>query len=197
VVRLGRENQGWGCLRIQGELRKLGIRVGATTIRSILRRSGLGPAPRRQGPSWREFLRARGARDAGLRFLYGRDGVAAHLVRALLRRAGLAARALAGITANPDSAWMHQQARNLAIEERLEKVRFLLRDRDGKFSGPFDALIPSEGVRVIKTPVRAPQANAVAERWVRTFPAETARATAEAVIEWASGRAASAEVRPM
>jgi putative transposase len=75
---------------------------------------------------------------------------------------------LAGVTANPDGAWMLQQARNLAIEERLENVRYLLHDRDAKFSGPFDALIRSEGVRVIKTPVRAPQANAIAERWVRT-----------------------------
>ena len=76
------------------------------------------------------------------------------------------------MTANPDSAWMHQQARNLAIEERLENVRFLLHDRDAKFSGRFDALIRSEGVRVIKTPVRAPKANAVAERWVRTVRTE-------------------------
>jgi putative transposase len=75
---------------------------------------------------------------------------------------------LAGVTAKPDSAWMRQQARNLAIAERLENVRFLVHDRDAKFSGPFDALIRSEGVRVIKTPVRAPRANAVAERWVRT-----------------------------
>jgi putative transposase len=75
---------------------------------------------------------------------------------------------LAGVTANPDGVWMRQQARNLAIEERLENVRYLLHDRDAKFSGPFDELIRSEGVRVIKTQVRAPQANAIAERWVRT-----------------------------
>src|SRR6266498_2543440 len=75
---------------------------------------------------------------------------------------------LAGVTANPDGAWMCQQARNLAVEERLENARHLLHDRDAKFSGPFDALIRSEGARVSKTPVRAPRANAIAERWVRT-----------------------------
>ena len=76
------------------------------------------------------------------------------------------------MTANPDAAWMRQQARNLAIEERLENVRYLLHDRDAKFSGLFDALIRSEGVRVIKTPIRAPRANAIAERWVRTVRSE-------------------------
>jgi putative transposase len=75
---------------------------------------------------------------------------------------------VAGVTSNPDGAWMSQQARNLAIEERLGKVRLLLHDRDAKFSGPFDELIRAEGVRVIKSPVRAPRANAIAERWVRT-----------------------------
>ena len=75
---------------------------------------------------------------------------------------------VAGITANPDSGWMTQQARNLAMEERLENVRFLIHDRDAKFSGPFDEILRSEGVRVIRTPIRAPRANAVAERWVRT-----------------------------
>ncbi len=75
---------------------------------------------------------------------------------------------LAGVTANPQGPWMRQQARNLAIEERLHSIHFLLHDRDAKFSGPFDELIRSEGVRPVKTPVRAPQANAVAERWVRT-----------------------------
>ncbi len=75
---------------------------------------------------------------------------------------------LAGVTANPDGVWMRQQARNLAIEERLDNVRFLIHDRDTKFSGPFDEILRGEGVRVIKTPVRAPRANAVAERWVRS-----------------------------
>jgi putative transposase len=75
---------------------------------------------------------------------------------------------LAGVTANPDGVWMRQQARNLAIEDRLQEVRFLVHDRDAKFAGPFDEILRGEGVRVVKTPVRAPKANAVAERWVRS-----------------------------
>jgi putative transposase len=79
---------------------------------------------------------------------------------------------VAGVTANPDGAWVAQQARNLAVEERLEKVRFLIHDRDAKFCGRFDAIVRSEGVAVIETPFRAPKANAVAERWVRTVRTE-------------------------
>src|SRR6266540_5436283 len=79
---------------------------------------------------------------------------------------------LAGVTANPDCSWVTQQARNLAVEEELDNVRFLIHDRDTKFSGPFDEIVRGEGVRVIKTPVRAPRANAVAERWVRSVRTE-------------------------
>lgn len=155
-------------MRIQGELRKLGIRVGATTIRSLLRRSGLGPAPRRGGPSWSEFLHAQAQGMWATDFFTVETAWLRTLYVLFFVELGSRRVRLAGVTANPDSAWMRQQARNLAIEDRLENVRFLLHDRDAKFSGPFDEIIRSEGVRVIKTPIRASRANAIAERWVRT-----------------------------
>jgi transposase InsO family protein len=168
VVRLGRENPRWGCLRVQGELRKLGIHVGATTIRTILRRSGLGPAPRRSGPSWSEFLHAQAQGMLGCDFFTVETAWLRTLYVLFFVELGSRRVHLAGVIANPDSAWMRQQGRNLAIDNRLAKVRFLVHDRDAKFSGAFDEIIRSEGVRVIKTPIRSPKANAVAERWVRT-----------------------------
>jgi transposase InsO family protein len=172
VVRLGRENPGWGCVRIQGELRELGIRVGATTIRTIMRRAGIPPAPRRAGPSWSEFLRAQArgilavdfftVETAWLRTLYVLFGIEVGSRRVYVM----------GVTGNPDSVWVTQQARNLAVGEHLRGIRFVIRDRDSKFSGPFDEVFRSEGARIIKTPVRAPRANAFAERWVRTVRGE-------------------------
>jgi hypothetical protein len=157
-----------GCVRIQGELRKLGIRVGAPTIRMILRRRGLGPAPRRGGPSWSEFPRAQAQGVLACDF-FAVETVSLRTLYVLFSiELGSRRVHLAGVTANPDCAWLCQQARNLAIEERLVNVRFLLHDRDAKFSGSFDQIVSSEGVRLIKTPIRAPKANAVAERWVRT-----------------------------
>jgi putative transposase len=168
VLRFARENPRWGCVRIQGELRKLGVRVGATTIRSVLRRSGLGPAPRRGGPSWAEFLRAQAHGIVACDFFTVETVWLGTLYVLFFIEHGSRRVRLAGVTAHPDAVWMRQQARNLAVEERLENVRFLLHDRDAKFSGPFDEILHGEGVRVIKTPVRAPRANAVAERWVRS-----------------------------
>ncbi len=168
VARLGREYPRWGCVRIQGELRKLGIRVGASTVRRILRRACLGPAPRRSGPTWSQFLRqhARGVlacdfftvETAFLRTLFVLFFIELHTRRVRI----------AGVTRTPDSAWVAQQARNLAIAEGLEGKGILIRDRDAKYSGPFDEVFRTEDVQVIKLPVRAPRANAFAERWVGT-----------------------------
>jgi putative transposase len=174
VLRLARENPRWGYVRIQGELRKLGIGIGATTIRRVLRAHGLGPAPRRRGPTWSQFLRAQAegilasdfftVETLRLKTLYVLFFIELHTRRVHV----------AGVTAHPDSAWVTQQARNLAIspEGRVASARYLIHDRDAKYSGPFDEVFRTEGVEVIRTPIRAPRANAFAERWVRTVRTE-------------------------
>jgi putative transposase len=132
IVRMGRENPRWGCLRIQGELAKLGIRVSATKIRTLLRRAGLGPAPRRGGPNWSEFLRAQAQGILAFDFFT----VETLMLRTLYALFGIELGSrrvhVLGVTRNPDSAWVTQQARNLAVGERLQGVRFLIRDRDSK-----------------------------------------------------------------
>jgi transposase InsO family protein len=172
ILRLARENPRWGCVRIQGELRKLGIGVGATTIRTLLRQHGLGPAPRRHGPSWAEFLRAQAQGIVACDFFTVETVWLRKLYVLFWIEHGSRRVHLAGVTANPDCPWVTQQARNLALAEQLENVRFLIHDRDRKFCGPFDAIVRSQGVRVIETPLQAPKANAVAERWVRTVRSE-------------------------
>jgi putative transposase len=151
VLRLARENPRWGYQRIAGELSKLGVSVSPSTVRRLLARAGLGPAPRRSGPSWREFLRAQGASVVACDFFT--------VETALLRRyyvlffIELQTRRvhLAGITANPDSRWVTQQARNLSLSGALDDVKFLIRDRDSKFVAGFDEVFRTDSVRVIQT----------------------------------------------
>jgi putative transposase len=172
IVRLGRENPRWGYQRIRGELMKLEIRISATTVRTILLRHGLNPAPRRAGPTWTEFLRSQAAGILATDFftvetIRLKTIFVLFFIELQTRRVHVV-----GVTAHPDSAWVTQQARNLAIDERLSGVRFLLCDRDAKLSVPFDEVLRTEGVRVIRTPIRAPRANAFAERFVRTVRQE-------------------------
>jgi transposase InsO family protein len=168
VVRLARENPSWGYRRIQGELVGLGIKLAASTVWTILKEAGVEPAPRRLEQSWREFLGQQAASILECDFLT--------VDRLFLKRfyvlffIELASRRvhLAGITTNPDDRWVTQQARNLLMELGDDGIRprFLIRDRDSKFTRDFDEVFRSEGIRLIKAPVRAPKARAHAERWV-------------------------------
>jgi putative transposase len=166
ILRVARENPRWGCVRLEGELRKLGIRVGATTIRMLLRTARAGPAPRRTGPSWTEFLRAQASGIIACDFFTVETAWLRTLYVLVFIELGSRRILLSPSTAHPDSAWVTQQARNLALDldDRSRPIRFLIRDRDAKFSRSFDAVIRSEGARVILTPIQAPNANAYAER---------------------------------
>lgn len=173
ILRLAKENPRWGCVRIQGELRGLGIRVGATTIRSLLRRQGLGPAPRRDGPSWSEFLRAQAEGVLACDFFSVETVFLRTLYVLFFIEVGTRRLHITKATRNPDAAFVTQQARNLCLTEGLPAgVRFLVRDRDSKYTRSFDAVFETEGARVILTPIRAPKANAFAERLIRTVRSE-------------------------
>jgi putative transposase len=174
IIRLARENPSWGYQRIKGELQRLGVRVSATAICTTLRRHGLDPAPRRMATTWRAFLRRQAAGIVACDFftadtIWLRRLYVLFFIELDTRRVHLA-----GVTAHPDGAWGTQQARNLllVLGERGRPVRFLLRDRDAKFCRSFDEVFCSEGAQVLVTPVRAPTANAYAERWVGTVRAE-------------------------
>jgi putative transposase len=172
VLRLARENPRWGHRRIGGELAKLGLRISPTTVRRLLARAGLGPAPRRSGPGWREFLRAQAASIVACDF-FTVESVLLRRYYVLFFIAHASRRVwLGGCSTNPTGAWVTQQARNLGLEFADQGMRFLIRDRDSKYSRPFDEVFRSGGIRIVKTPVRAPQANAIAERFVRTVRGE-------------------------
>jgi putative transposase len=169
IVRLARENPRWGCVRIKGELQGLGIVVSATTIRTILRRAGLGPAPRRDGPTWRQFLSAQAKGIVACDF-FTVETVFLKTLYVLVFMQIETRRILGvGVSANPNGAWVTQQARNLVMdldEDPELCVRFLLRDRDAKFCRSFDAVFAAEGVEVVLTPYRTPQANGHIERLI-------------------------------
>jgi transposase InsO family protein len=169
IVRLARENPRWGYQRIVGELAKVGIAVSTTTVRRTLARSGFTPAPRRDGPTWREFLHAQVGGVLACDFfcvdtILLRRVYVLFFIELTTRRIHVA-----GVTRSPHGAWVTQQARNLAISGVLEPFSLLIRDRDAKFTGAFDNVLASEGIRTILTPVRTPIANAYAERFVRTI----------------------------
>jgi putative transposase len=172
VLRLARENPRWGYQRIVGELSKLGLPVSPSTVRRLLAKAGLGPAPRRSGPSWREFLRAQAASVVACDFFSVETALLRRYYVLFLIELQTRRVYISGATTNPNGEWVTQQARNLSVGGAVEDVRFLIRDRDAKFTGGFDEVFRTDGVEVILTPFRSPQANGHAERFVRTVRAE-------------------------
>jgi putative transposase len=168
ICRMARENPRWGYMRIKGECQKLGIGVAATTVKKVLKAAGLDPAPRRDGPSWSEFLHAQASGIVACDFFSVETVLLRTLYVLFFIEVGSRRLHITSSTRHPCGRFVAQQARNLAMEGALEQAAFLIRDRDAKFTGAFDEVFISEGVRVIKTPVRAPKANAFVERFVRT-----------------------------
>ena len=170
VLRLARENPRWGYQRIAGELHGPGVAISATSVRRILIAAGLGPAGARDGLSWREFIRSQAQSIIACDF-FTVDTISLRRIYVLFFIKLSTRRVyLAGMSENPDGAWTAQQARNLAFSlgERERPLKCLVRDNNGKFTRAFDSVFNTEGIRVIRTPVRTPQANGVAERFVGT-----------------------------
>ncbi len=162
VLRLARENPTWGYRRIQGELATMGIGLAPSSVWGILRRHGLDPSPRGSGPTWTDFLRAQASSMVACDFFTVDTVLRRRLYVLFFIELDTRRVYVNGIATNPVGAWVTQQARNLTmvLAERDRPVRFLLRDRDAKFTSSFDEVFRSERIRIIRMPVRAPRANA-------------------------------------
>jgi putative transposase len=170
-----RENPTWGYRRIHGELARLEIPLAASTVWTILKQAGIEPAPRRASESWRSFLRTQASGIIACDFLTVDTVLLRRLYVLVFIELATRRAYLAGVTANPTGAWTTQQARNIIgafTDQRDAPIRFLIRDRDTKFTTAFDEVFHSEDIRIVRSPAQAPKANAIAERLVGTLRRE-------------------------
>jgi putative transposase len=174
IVRLAKENPRWGYRRIQGELGKLGVRLAASTIAKIMKDHGLGPAPRRSGPTWRAFSHTQASGVVATDFFHVDTVLLKRLYVLFFIEIGSRRIWITGVTAHPDGGWVTQQARNVTSDLADEAIttKFLVRDRDTKYVRSFDNVFRAEGTEILQTPFRTPNANAFAERFVRTVRSE-------------------------
>jgi putative transposase len=169
VERSARENPSWGYQRIAGELKGLGFALSATTVRGWLRKAGLGPVGTRGGMSWRDFTRAHRRTMLAVDFLTVETMWRQRLYVLFFIELGSRHVHIAGCTSHPSGQWVAQQARQMTgtVPDRPQSFRFLIRDRDQKSTKTLDDVFAGEDIEIVRTPFRAPQANAVAERFVR------------------------------
>jgi len=165
VIRMATENPTWGHQRVQGELVRLGHRIASSTVWQILRVAGIDPAPRRMGPTWKQFLTAQARGILAVDFVHVDTVLLRRLYALIVIEHGTRRVHLAGITANPDGAWTAQAARTFLMDpgQLTASIKFLIRDRAGQFTGSFDAVSPRKASRFSpahrRRPKRTPSAN--------------------------------------
>jgi putative transposase len=168
VLRLARENPGWGYRRIHGELAGLGVKIAASTAWEILKNAGIDPVPRRTGPTWSQFLRSQAEAILACDFFTADllDGTQAYVL-VVVEHATRRVRIL-GVTLHPTGEWTAQQARNLIMDlgERAHRAKFMIRDRGSNYTSAFNAVLADAGIRTVLCNVRTPRMNAIAERWI-------------------------------